>query len=875
MLKRNKLALSVSAAVLSGGLVAPLAMAQTSGDALEEVTVTGIRASLQDAQSVKRNSVAIVDAISAEDVGKFPDKNVAESLARITGVGVTRDFGQGEKVTIRGAGADYNRTTLNGQTVATADWFILDNPARSFNFTLLPSTLIKTLEVHKSPEASQDEGSLGGTVVVRTNRPLDLDANQASVAVENTYTETSESWDPTVSGQYSWKNADETFGVLVAGNYLKRNQQRNGFEVLGWSDDNSNGTIYPTLMGTPTFQQDRERSTYFVSTQFRPSDELTFTLDALNSSVDADNMNANWMILTDDITDQIANGTATITGDTATAVANGSGTALVDFINRRSSTETESYTLTGEYETDAFSLTGVVGHTAASGGTYRETSWEYVAADADYSYNLGSQSYGTNPGPTDPAAYSAGWIWGGNKPTTDEENYYQLDLTLPVEFGAVTAIKTGIKYRDAERTQDRNVYSWHGPNTLAGNEDKAADWPVYLGYIFDQCPTLADCGLDSKGIVSVNSPIDGNSKVLGQARNVMESIAFNSLNGVPADYAVSKFLPEIWSVAEQTTAFYVQADFESGALRGNAGLRYVTTDQASSGYTYIGDGYETVDRAWLSNQDVKWNTVDNDYSEILPSLNLAYDLNDDMVVRGSVARVMARQNWDRLSGYSTFGSLNVADPKGSAGNPYLDPTFANQVDVGFEWYYGEASAFSTTLFYKDIDSYIENAYYTEPRYDEMTDTYVDVDFAAPVNGKGGKVTGVELAVDHGFDNGFGVSANYTYTDVSNPQGAIGISENMANLQGYFENDAFSGRLMYNYRDNYNNGFSFNGFPLWTEGFGQVDASFAYHINENASVTLEAVNLTDEEVKQYSGVEARLTSLYQNGRRFVVGARYKF
>jgi len=214
MLKRNKLALSISAAVLGGSLVAPLAVAQDA--ALEEITVTGIRASLQDALSTKRDANAIVDAISAEDVGKFPDKNVAESLSRVPGLAVSREFGEGEKISIRGAGPDLNRTLLNGQTVATADWFILDDPARSFNYTLLPSTLISGLEVYKSPMASIDEGSIGGTVIVKTRRPLDLEANAVNIAVESQYSDKSGENDPQVAAQYSWKNESETFGVLVS-----------------------------------------------------------------------------------------------------------------------------------------------------------------------------------------------------------------------------------------------------------------------------------------------------------------------------------------------------------------------------------------------------------------------------------------------------------------------------------------------------------------------------------------------------------------------------------------------------------------------------------------------------------------------------------
>ncbi|SDZ94657.1 TonB-dependent receptor [Microbulbifer marinus] len=877
MLNRNKLALSISAAVLTGGLVAPLAVAQTSGEALEEVTVTGIRGSLQDALSTKRNAGGIVDAISAEDVGKFPDKNVAESLSRITGVAVSREFGEGEKVSIRGAGPDYNRTTLNGQSVGTADWFILDNPARSFNFTLLPSTLISSLEVSKSPQASQDEGSLGGTVNVRTHRPLDLDAGEGSITAESVYSESSEEFDPSVSGQYSWKNDSETFGILVAATKQDRTVQRSGFEVLSWTDEATPGTMVPGTMGAPTFYQERERETIFVSTQFRATDELLFTLDALDTSVNADNMNGNWLVFAgDNALEHVANGQMSGSSVVASEIS-GAGRGVVNWINRVSSSESQSYTLTAEYDADAFSLDVVAGQTSAEGGTYRETSWEYGWTGGDYAFDLRKPSLTTNPAPNDAEAYGAGWIWGGEKPTTDEETYFQVDLELPIDAGAFTAIKTGIKSRSAERTQDRTVYSWHGPGTLAGNEDLASEWPVYLQYIFNTCPTLASCDLNSGGTVNIDSPVAGNAtNVVKQVRDVMEEIAFSGLNGVPADYARSLELANIWAVEEDIFAVYAQAEFEGERYRGNFGLRYVTTDQASSGYEFSSDswGFKTIDRDWLNPAYLEWVTEDNDYSEFLPSFNIAYDLNDDMVVRTAVARVMARQNWNQISAFETFGSLNAPDPQGQSGNPFLEPFIADQLDVSYEWYYGDVSAFSATTFVKKNHSYLAKETYTEARYDEQSDSYVDVDFSRDVNGPGGLVAGVELAVLHDFDNGFGLQANYTYTSTGEDT-VVGISDTMANLMGYYENDTFGARLMYNYRSEWSKGFHWNGNPLSNDAYGQWDASFSYSVTDNAQLTFEAVNLTDEQIVEYSDYEDRLMSLYENGRRFVIGARYDF
>ncbi|MCX2830015.1 TonB-dependent receptor [Microbulbifer thermotolerans] len=874
MLQRNKLSLSIGVAVLSGGLFSPLVVAQEA--LFEEIIVTGIRTSLQDAMSTKRNADNIVDAISSEDVGKFPDKNIAESLSRMTGVAVSREFGEGEKVSIRGAGPDYNRTTLNGQSVATADWFILDNPARSFNFTLLPSTLISSLEVSKSPTASQDEGSLGGTVNVRTHRPLDLAAGEGAIAVESIYSETSEEMDPSISGQYSWKNDSETFGVLLSATRQDRTVQRSGFEVLSWTDEATPGIMVPGTMGAPTFYQERERETYFLSAQFRATDQLLFTLDALDSTMSADNMNGNWLVFSgDNAAEHAANGEISGSSVVASEIT-GAGRGVVNWINRVSSSETQSLTLTAEYESDVFALDVVLGSTSAEGGTYRETSWEYGWDGGNYAFDLNAPSLSTNPAPSDAEAYTstAGWIWGGEKPTTDEENYFQVDLELPVDAGAFTAIKTGIKVRNAERTQDRIVYSWHGADTMAGNEDLA---DTYLDYILASCPTLASCGLNSGGTINIDSPVGGNAtEVIEQMREVMEEIAFGGLNGVSADYAISRELANNWEVEEDIFAVYLQADFESESFRGNFGVRYVTTDQASSGWRFSDDswGFDTLDREWLAPSELEWVTVDNKYSEFLPSVNLAYDLNEDMVLRASAARVMARQNWNQISPFETYGALNAPDPKGQAGNPELKPFIANQLDFGYEWYYGDVSAFSATLFFKDNQSYLVQETYTDARYYEADDVWVDVDFSRPANGIGGAVSGLELAILHDFDNGFGLQANYTYTD-TNDDVVVGISENMANLMGYFENDTFGARLMYNYRSEWSKGFHWNGNPLSNDAYGQWDASFSYNITDNAQLTFEAVNLTDEQIIEYSEDEDRLMSLYENGRRFAIGARYTF
>ena len=398
---------------------------------------------------------------------------------------------------------------------------------------------------------------------------------------------------------------------------------------------------------------------------------------------------------------------------------------------------------------------------------------------------------------------------------------------------------------------------------------------------------MASCDLNAKGNVSVDAPLGGTlTQQIEQNRSAMEQMAFGSLNGVPADYAISRELANNWEVTEDITALYVQADFEADKIRGNVGLRYVDTKQTSSGWEFSSDswGFKTLDRVWLDPAVLNWVSEDNDYAEVLPSLNVNYDLNDDMQVRFAAARVMARQNWNQLSPYASYGSLNQADPKGQMGNPQLKPMLADQFDVSYEWYYADASLLAVTLFHKDIDSYLSSQVVTEDRYDEQTDTMVPVDFTQPVNGKGGTTNGLELSLQHDF-GGFGVQANYTYVDAdadmkrdeSIPGSGLveGASEHMYNLTGYYENDTFGARLMYNYRSEWYKGLHFNGDELWNDAYGQWDLSASYNVTENISLVAEAINLTDEQVVEYNTSEERVMSIYENGRRFVLGARMSF
>ena len=241
------------------------------GTQLEQVVVTGIRASLQSAANIKKNASAVVDAVSAEDVGKLPDSDVGQALGRIPGISVGRAFGQGASVSIRGTDPQMTYTTLNGQTVASTGWYDQMDIDRSFNYSLLPAEMIGGMEVYKSSQANLTEGGIGGTVIVKTRKPLDLKANTVFGSVRYGDGTISDS-EKEASGLYSWRNASRTFGALIAAGLSKGDYIRRGVEA----DSRWNSDVAPTA-----FVQERKRTSLNVALQARPVEGFEVGLNLL------------------------------------------------------------------------------------------------------------------------------------------------------------------------------------------------------------------------------------------------------------------------------------------------------------------------------------------------------------------------------------------------------------------------------------------------------------------------------------------------------------------------------------------------------------------------------------------------------------------
>lgn len=892
-------AIKIALASTALGMVAipAVSVAQESAnsdDNIEKIAVTGIRGSQKANINAKRFSNAIVDAITAEDIGKFPDKNVAESLSRVPGITIDRDFGEGQGVTIRGQQPDKNLTLLNGQAVGTAQWFVLDTAGRNFNFEMLASEMVGGLEVYKSAQADIDEGAIGGTVILRTRKPLDLENNTMQGSVEGQYNDIAEETDPSFSGLYSWKNDEETFGILVAASFQERTVRRETNEDFGWFGP-SIPRIEPGLeppngatqkgatawgIGSALFQQERERIGYDITAQWAPSDDLDMTLHYLSSTLKADNVNSNligipfrgvFALFSDDFPNGPTNpGTVNSDGVIESlqvfGLENRPGWArhiAYDTIYRDGSeASTEVLDFEGNYNLESGKLHWQIGRTIGE-GTNNDFFTEFWVdqtdprAAFDY-FNPG----GTNPyidfvGPSPWLQNPGDEMWLGGifdqrNVGEDEENYLQLDYTQEVDLGAVTSIKSGLKIRDRSFTQNRFRTSIN--NLAAIGEGSLGPASQFW----------------SGDMVNVSHE---NTNALAASYFAPDKQAmFNALYAVPDCVAGDDsgaqclnrdaFLSEAsYSIEEDITALYVMANFEADRLRGNVGVRYVQTDQDSNGFNLVtGDPV----------------TISGEYADWLPSLNVSYDLTDEIILRAAAGKTLARAAPFQLS--ASF-NLTPETSSGNAGNPNLDPERATNFEMGVEWYFDDASIFTVTAFTKDLSGIIVNKVVAR----EVNGVQIN-QLNTPINAGTATVEGVEMQIQHAWENGFGGYFNFTYNDVSEVNDGDRLidlpfnSKESYNAGVYYEDDVFSARLNYNYRSEY--------FLASTE-FGnryrddqrQLDAQLSYNLSENITLTLEALNITDEIWENYyeratDGLRVGGTQS-ANGRRFFAGARFKF
>lgn len=860
----------------------------------DDIVVTGIRAAQIASIDAKRNSSAIADIISAEDIGKFPDKNVAEALQRVPGIVINREFGEGERVSLRGTAPNLTKTLVNGHSIATADWFILEqlSATRSFNYLTLPAEIVGQLDVYKSSQADVEEGGIGGVINVHTRHPLDLPSWSINASVQGVYSERSKKFDPQASGLVSWKNDAGTFGVLLGGVYQRRDIRRDGLEILGYQSATSTtgqtGQI-GSLIGSALFQQKRERYGGNVELQFKPSDNLEIVATGLYARFNANNSNQNYLAWTANA----LGGGGTLTNATlqdgtfvkGTVTSSGGGTTgravVYDTFYREAYAETWSADLDVSLRTGGGGLLHLKGgYTRAVGQTSNQFLDEGGAPGAftfDITGRVPQVSFaGVRPTVPNDLVYDFSNIsFAGN---VDKEKYAYADFEQPFDGGFLSAIKIGGKYTDHDRSSAllQTTYApFFTGLTCGGRACVSSDF--------------AGGSLPSDFLSNIALP-----GTLTNYYNVDVNKVRSILLGQPAANRAEVINPPSnYSVNEKTYGGYVVVKAGSPQAPGfhaNIGLRVVRTEQTSRGYA-LGVPASTPGAQSNAFGTYAPVVVKRGYTDILPAINVWFDLNPQTVLRFGAGRTIARPDYTDIV---PNVNLNQGALTGDGGDPRVDRYQSDDLNLSLEYYPDRQTIVAGALYYKFIDSYIVNRTVQETYPIQTTTPNLSrctpaagfsatnplynclFDINRRSNGSGGRNFGVELQLSRRLFGPFGAILNYTYSDAKSDSGdpIPGNSRHSFNATAYFENSMLSLRLSYNYRS----AFFINidrASPLNQGKTQSLDFSGSLKLTDNISLTADAVNLTNDKIYQYAGTETRFRALYDNGRIFYVGARVKF
>jgi TonB-dependent receptor len=941
---RNRILMGVALSALCA-LVPALAAAQdaTSAaspavDAPTEVVVTGFRKSLSDARRLKRDATIQKDVIVAEDMAKFPELNLAESMQRLPGVQITREAGEGRRISLRGLGPDFARVQLNGMEVlgnvdSAQDSRGQRSRDRAFDFNIFASELFSKVEVEKTFQASQNEGGMGGTVGLFTGKPFDYGVGtKGAVSFKLGTNEYTKDTQPRIAALYS-HNWDNKFGVAFSVAYSKRETTEQGHNTYNYShlaktviDPDPTKTVDQAgdlvragldisnlsaekqarfLAGDLYFADGNRLSSWNAkqerlgltgAVQWRPTENVLLTLDMLHGEFTTHRDELH-------LATRPIKGMGSSTLDTAAGspypAQYQTGTVLNDFTvdndgyvtmtdasnvtfgseHRRSLNENrfDQIALTGKWDvSDRLFIDGHIG--------YEKSTYETPYDDKLYMRAKGNlvANYGAN-GQSASFDYS-GWD------TTDPDNYV-MDNFYYRGFHNASELKEGVlnaRYNLSDVWTLRAGVAYH----------KFSQDGMDLFYDGNVNGTTAKTrGTSVADITSVYTNEFG-SWLIGDYDKAFKKYDEYHRFGPNTDGSGGALqdIENVYNTSEETVSWYAQADWDSELMgkrfRGNVGLRGYSTDTHSTGWIQ-GDSY-----AYLGTTDVKGS-----YSGVLPSLNTVLELTPDVLVRFA-----ATQNLNRpgLGSMAAKGSAfqgkenctieadgtNDCDITASRGNPDLKPYKDNTLDLAVEYYFGKVGLLSIGVYQKDITNFIgsvnlENVPFSETgvpfgTIPGATENTIVKEFSMPINVDGKiKLTGVELVAQTQFSflpapfDNFGVTANYSHVDTPS---ITGISKNSYNATLYYETKTWGGRVSLSHRDKWFSGYNGSVMNAGTRGFEAstyVDAAAFYNVSERLQLTLNGINLTNQKDTQFWGQNEYLYNQTQSGATYMVGLSYKF
>ena len=872
---------------------APQATSSTQQDAtdLDTITVVGIRGSMEKSLDTKRNADSRLEVVTAEDVGKLPAHNVADTLQRLPGVNISSSsadeggFDEADRVSLRGTSPSLTQTLINGHSVGSADWFVLSqgsNVGRSVSYTLLPSELVSSVEVNKSSQAKLQDGGTTGTVNIITRRPLQFaDQITAEASVGAVRSDQAQSTDPQLSGLFNYKNDAGTFGVMVQAFKQKRELRREAQEIpggffqigatdpAGISNPDLVGVYAPGLLGSTLFEQTRDRKGGLIDVQFKPNDDLTLGLSHFTSDMKANNYNRNFMLWGGSFARAQAPDPGYVVRDGVLTDATYTGQAgrdyaVYDMIYREASAESSYTTLDAAWQiNDNLSSKFQAGTTSGEGSTPRQFIAEVTLArggGASWStHGAGSPVDWTVGGDISPSGVCGAACFGtwGNQQVTakDDEDWFTADFSQYFNSGALSSIDFGARYAD----HTREALSPEGASP--GNI-----WPALANGATGSYPGgfAEDIGGQFPRDIWYFTPAALQEAILANSTWLSDNDGPTGRHNYGGE----------WKVSEKNFAAYVQANFAGERWSGNFGLRYVNVDQDINSYQAVSDP-ANADVSSLFGQWI-YKDTSNKYDRILPSANFKFELAEDLVFRFAASQTQTLPDYSALGASSWGSDLNRT---GGGGNPNLKPVLSTNFDANLEWYFMPRGFVSVGAFSMNLNDYVAYGTETQMLFSELTNQLEAYEVAVPINADA-QVSGLEVAYEQPIGEYFGINANYTYSDGSTSHtwadgsnNLLGNSQDTYNVGAYFENDTFGARVSYTRRSSFLIGLS-GANPYYQDDFGTLSASLNYKVADWLSISLDGLNLNNPTIKYYQSA-AIPTSFYSNGRQYYLNFRFKF
>ncbi|MDQ2779843.1 MAG: TonB-dependent receptor [Pseudomonadota bacterium] len=863
-LRRSPLALAASLCVLSAGALAQPAPAAAAASApvpgTTTLTITGIRASLEQAAEVKRNAPQVMDVISATDIGKLPDDNVADALQRVTGVQVTRVFGEGQSVSVRGL--PLVRVEVDGRTLLgySARLSPPENEqlGRNSGLDTVPSGLFGRIEVRKSPIASQVEGGLSGSINLVTPKPLDFKKFTASARLQGTYSEGAKKFEPAAQGFVAQQFDDNRIGALLAVDYTQRTTLTQAFErnnfftrtrigtgtAPGTSADlNADGQ--PDVSGDrlhyEQFVVDRSRFGVNGGLQWRPTPNFDILLEGIYSTLKTQREQdfMAWRYINKAITNPSFQDNFIVAGTST-------GTLQQAGLYRAEPTVSQLYALSTSWKPGLFTVNTDL---SASRGTLdqviRQITLDSVNRNIpgtfDYragvvpSLDLGSFDVAA------PANYNISQIRANRLLASMDEKVAKVDVSYSFVEGFLKSIGAGLRYRELDAKSEAFRSQVVPTRAEALPYVSAIDAANFLNGIPGNFP---------RGFLTTLHDLD--------------YLLQRATGGGPLDRNAARD----YDLTEKALAAYVMADFD-GSIAGlpvqaNVGLRSVRTDFK---VTTLAQGTDPV-------------LDTNKYNNLLPSANIVFHLSRDFLVRAAAARTLQQAGIAELAP-SLF--VNFTNRSATGGNATLTPTLSNNFDLSFELYGGRSALISGAVFYKEVKDVVADntVLQTFAGFEDLG----PIPYTRPSNVGSAKVKGLEFGIQRFFDflptpfDGLGIIANYTYSDAKGDGGIplVGVSKHSYNLIALYEKGPLSARVAYNNRDKA--AFSFTqGRPDYVDKRSQLDVQIGWDIRKDLSLQFQAQNLDPKKsaTVEYSNIgPVALNSYALSERRYSIGLRAKF